>query len=146
MPRMLLLHPDWTFIGQLALPASLLLLAASLLLLTLALARQRRQHGGDLARIFEQLDLLRFDAQQAAAAPASVVPFAPPARSTAASAVAAPAGAAAAYGASDYYAAAQLAARGSSAVEIAGRCGIVNGEARVLVALQQARARRGAKG
>ena len=42
----------------------------------------------------------------------------------------------------DYYAAAQLAARGSSAAEIANRCGIVNGEARVLVALQQARARR----
>ena len=44
--------------------------------------------------------------------------------------------------AGDYYAAAQLAARGSSAAEIANRCGIVNGEARVLVALQQARARR----
>ena len=50
------------------------------------------------------------------------------------------------HGASDYYAAAQLAARGSSAAEIAGRCGIVNAEARVLVALQQARARRVGQG
>ena len=134
MLRFAPLHPDWTLIGSLALPTSLVLLAASLLLLSRALAGQRHALRGELARIFEQLDLLRFDAQQSAlvAAPAAAAP--PPALRAA--------GTGLDRGAGDYNAAAQLAARGSSAAEIAGRCGIVNGEARVLVALQQARARR----
>ena len=138
MLRFSLLHPDWTLLGNLALPASLLLLSASLLLLTRALARQPHALRGELARIFEQLDLLRFDAQQplAPAAPAAAAPL------PASAAPAAAAATAADHGGSDYYAAAQLAAGGSSAADIAGRCGIVNGEARVLVALQQARARR----
>ena len=136
MLRLATLHPDWILIGKLALPASLGLLAASMLLLARALAGQRRALHGELARIFEQLDLLRFDVQQSDAAVATegAVPAPAPALR--------PAGAASDHGASDYYAAAQLAARGSSAAEIADRCGIVNGEARVLVALQQARARR----
>jgi hypothetical protein len=128
------LHPDWITILSAALPASLLLLGLCMLVLSFALRRGHRAHRAELARIFEQLDLLRFDAQQAAAAP-----LAAPAAPAASGVQAAPdlVG-----GAGDYYAAAQLAARGSSAAEIANRCGIVNGEARVLVALQQARARR----
>jgi hypothetical protein len=119
--------------------------------LSFALRRGQRAHSVELARIFEQLDLLRFDTQQAAAAGVdspgtSGSPVAP--RAAGAAREAAQLAALLARepdlvgGAGDYYAAAQLAARGSSAAEIANRCGIVNGEARVLVALQQARARR----
>ena len=42
----------------------------------------------------------------------------------------------------DLYAKSELLRKLDEAVEIANRCGIVNGEARVLVALQQARAKR----
>jgi hypothetical protein len=145
------LHPDWTTILSAALPASLLLLALCILVLSFTLRRGHRAHRTELARVFEQLDLLRFDAQQVAAAAAA----APGSGGVPAAAGAAGAAREAAQlaallarepdlvgGAGDYYAAAQLAARGSSAAEIANRCGIVNGEARVLVALQQARARR----
>jgi len=140
------LHPDWTLILSAALPASLFVLALAVCLLSYALRRGHRTHRAELARIFEQLDLLRFDAQQAAAAAAT------PARASNGEGSADRELLAAvmarepqlASGAGDYYAAAQLAARGSSAAEIADRCGIVNGEARVLVALQQARSRRAA--
>jgi hypothetical protein len=133
------LHPDWVTILSAALPASLLLLALCIFVLSLALRRGHRSHRDELARIFEQLDLLRFDAQTMAANfPAPAAPAAP----GVAVVTGAPAAPDLVGGPGDYYAAAQLAARGSSAAEIANRCGIVNGEARVLVALQQARARR----
>ena len=140
------LQPDWTLILGAALPASLLALALAVCVLSHTLRRGHRAHRAELARIFEQLDLLRFDAQQAATAAAAPSPAAN------GDAVAGREWSAAALarehqlpsGAGDYYAAAQLAARGSSAAEIANRCGIVNGEARVLVALQQARTRRDA--
>ncbi len=144
MSRFHALHPDWALIQAGALPASLLLLAVGLVLLIGALRRSQRTLQAELARIFEQLDLLRFDAQQLAAGTAA--PAATPGVGVAREAALAAAVMARetdiVSGAGDYYAAAQLAARGSSAVEIANRCGIVNGEARVLVALQQARARR----
>jgi hypothetical protein len=141
------LHPDWTLVLSAALPASLLALALALCVLSYTLRRGHRAHRAELARIFEQLDLLRFDTQQAAATSA------PPHDTAAGFAGGTDADTALlaavmarepqlVSGAGDYYAAAQLAARGSSAAEIANRCGIVNGEARVLVALQQARARR----
>ena len=137
------LHPDWTTILSAALPASLLLLALGILVLSFTLRRGHRAHRAELARIFEQLDLLRFDAQQVVAAS---VPAADAAGATTREAAQLASLLARepdlVGGAGDYYAAAQLAARGSSAAEIANRCGIVNGEARVLVALQQARARR----
>ena len=137
------LHPDWTLILSASLPATLLALALAVCVLSYTLRRGHRAHRDELARIFEQLDLLRFDTQQAAATAA-------PLRDTIDGTAADTALLAAVMarepqlvsGAGDYYAAAQLAARGSSAAEIANRCGIVNGEARVLVALQQARARR----
>jgi len=141
------LQPDWTLILSAALPASLLALALAVCALSYALRRGHRSHRAELARIFEQLDLLRFDAQQSAA---TATATAEPPRAASSDAAADSALLAAvmarepqlASGAGDYYAAAQLAARGSSAAEIANRCGIVNGEARVLVALQQARSRR----
>ena len=144
MLKFIHLQPDWALIGSAALPASLLVLAVSLCLLSGVLRRERRALQAELARIFEQLDLLRFDAQQAgpAATPAAAAEPAPAAAPQAAALPAAFLLRSTVQGASDYCAAAELAARGSSAAEIADRCGIVNGEARVLVALQQARARR----
>lgn len=141
------LRLDWVAIGHGAVlmgVAGLVLmagLAVSLWLVGRSMARDHRQLKGELARIFEQLDLLRLDAQQGLAA-TELQPVA--------SAMAAPAAAPLPgavqhreavvqsqtgdyrHDASDYHAAA----------EIAERCGIVGGEARVLVALQQARARR----
>ncbi|MBS0387338.1 MAG: DUF2802 domain-containing protein [Proteobacteria bacterium] len=140
------LHPDWTLILSAALPASLLALALAVFVLGYSLRRGHRTHRAELARIFEQLDLLRFDAQQdAAAATVATAPREANADAAADSALLAAVMAREPQllgGTGDYYAAAQLAARGSSAAEIANRCGIVNGEARVLVALQQARSRR----
>ena len=146
MLRFHALHPDWTLILSAALPASLLALALSLCVLSYTLRRGHRAHRGELARIFEQLDLLRFDAQQAAVAatPIAPAPMVSASREAALAAAVMARETDIVSGAGDYYAAAQLAARGSSAVEIANRCGIVNGEARVLVALQQARAKRAA--
>ena len=146
MLRFHALHPDWTLILSAALPASLLALALSLCVLSYTLRRGHRAQRGELARIFEQLDLLRFDAQQAAvaAAPTAPAPMVSASREAALAAAVMARETDIVSGAGDYYAAAQLAARGSSAVEIANRCGIVNGEARVLVALQQARAKRAA--
>jgi hypothetical protein len=134
------LHPDWITIASAALPASLLLLALCILVLSFTLRRGHRAQRAELARIFEQLDLLRFDAQQVAATSGAAPGAAPRETAQLASQLAREPDLVG--GAGDYYAAAQLAARGSSAAEIANRCGIVNGEARVLVALQQARARR----
>ena len=124
------LQPDWNLIGTAAMPLSLLVLALSLGLLAGSLTRQRNVVNADLARIFEQLDLLRFDAQQTDTAALSPGPSTSAVNADLKGSI------------GDYYAAAQLAARGSTAAEIAERCGIVSGEARVLVALQQARIRR----
>ena len=137
------LQPDWTLILSAALPASLLALALALCVLSFTLRRGQRAHSVELARIFEQLDLLRFDSQQAGAANATVREAdAEPDSDSALMAAVIAREPQLVGGVGDYYAAAQLAARGSSAAEITHRCGIVNGEARVLVALQQARTRR----
>ncbi|MGH8252607.1 MAG: hypothetical protein ACRES2_01120 [Steroidobacteraceae bacterium] len=145
------LHPDWTLILNAALPASLLALALAVCVLSFTLRRGHRTHRAELARIFEQLDLLRFDTQQAGIANSTARESGVVTRSNVDTEMDSDSALMAAVierephivgSVGDYYAAAQLAARGSSAAEIASRCGIVNGEARVLVALQQARTRR----
>ena len=145
------LQPDWTLILSAALPASLLGLALALCLLSHSLRRGHRSHRAELARIFEQLDLLRLDAQQAGDTDGIARERGLGVRTGASADRGSDAALMEAViarephlvgGVGDYYAAEQLAARGSSAAEIANRCGIVNGEARVLVALQQARSRR----
>jgi hypothetical protein len=142
---------DW---GSLANGAVLLTLSGSILLLCRSVTRARTQLQRELARIFEQLDLLRLDAQRQPAGDMSVATAQPERErelpvlaavhgtldATVASSRKSRRGAAAEVG--DYYAAAQLAASGTPINEISERCGIVSGEARVLVALQQARARR----
>jgi len=114
----------------------------------LQMRRTRRRVLGTLERVFEQLDLMRLDAQpqdEPEPEPVRVVAgarTAPPRRAVAPPAPVAPADLA------DYQAAARLAAHGAPLAEIAERCGVVAGEARVLLALQQrvagARARAGA--
>jgi len=122
---------DWS---EAALAGAILALALVLVLELRSTQRLRRLVGQDLARIFEQLDLVRFESQQllqqlpagAAPPPASVPVVAPvPQR-----------------GASDYGIAARLAAAGAGAEEISARAGLAAGEARVLAALQSARAQR----
>ena len=102
----------------------------------LQVRRTRRRVLGSLERVFEQLDLLRLDAQplpvadvpaRHSPAPVQALPVAPAPR-----VVAPPAELA------DYQAAARLAAHGAPLAEIAERCGVVAGEARVLQALQHA--------
>jgi hypothetical protein len=141
---------DWQTIAT---SAAIIGLGGTTLLLWRSLGRIRGVLGRDLERIFEQLDLLRLDAQQLAENSATVpVPAREP-PVLAPSAAATPIGARAASSngvrlsgangeAGDYYAAARLAASGTPISEISERCGIVSGEARVLVALEQARARR----
>ena len=135
---------DWAAINTVLV---IVALGVVTLLLQAQLRRLRRQSNCDLQRVFELLDLMRLDAQeQLAQAPTINPPV-----STTINASYAPTAAASANPVRrdsrgsdelDYRAAARLAERGSSMREIAERCGLVSGEARVLVALQQARAKR----
>jgi hypothetical protein len=104
----------------------------------LQLRRTRRRVLGTLERVFEQLDLMRLDAQpqdEPVLAPVRAPARAPAAaKAVAPSAVRRPAPAAELV---DYQSAARLAAHGAPLAEIADRCGVVAGEARVLLALQQ---------
>ncbi|MGB8692226.1 MAG: DUF2802 domain-containing protein [Steroidobacteraceae bacterium] len=120
---------DWAAINT---ALVLAMLAATTLLLYAQLRGLRVRTARGLERIFEQLDLLRLDAMERASAPSPRV-----ARSEQRAAIATDGVATA-----DYRAATRLAERGTSIQEISERCGLVSGEARVLLALQQARARR----
>jgi len=123
------LHFDWAAINT---GLVLVMLAATTLLLYAQLRGLRLRTACALERIFEQLDLLRLDAIERASAP---LPRA--ARSEQQALIAADGMAAV-----DYRTATRLAERGTSIQEISERCGLVSGEARVLLALQQARAQR----
>jgi hypothetical protein len=122
-----------------------LLLSATALALTLAggaamglqLRRTRRRVLGTLERVFEQLDLMRLDTQPMDEPALAPVPAPAGIRAAAARPVAAPAAPLPPAELADYQAAARLAARGAPLAEIAERCGVVAGEARVLLALQQ---------
>jgi hypothetical protein len=122
---------DWS---EAALAAAILALALVLVLELRSTQRLRRLVGQDLARIFEQLDLVRFENQQLleqrpaeAVRPPPVVPVVTPLPER---------------GRSDYGVAARLAAAGAGAEEISARAGLATGEARVLAALQCARSAR----
>ena len=130
---------DWAAINTTMVLAALV---ALMLPLMMQVRRLRRQSERDLQRIFEQLDLMRLDAQEQLAAD-SARTSAPTVLSAAARSQQPYAVAAASGGVEsvDYRAAARLAERGTSIGEIAARCGLASGEARVLVALKQARAR-----
>lgn len=125
------LNFDWAAINTALVMA---MLAATTLLLYAQLRGLRLRSARALERIFEQLDLLRLDAMERASAPPP-----PPraARSEQRAAIATDGVATV-----DYRTATRLAERGTSIQEISERCGLVSGEARVLLALQQARAQR----
>jgi len=138
------LRIDWVAVNT---ALVIIALAAVTVLLQAQLRRLRRQSSCDLQRVFELLDLMRLDTQEQMALAPTVNP---PVEAHYALAPAAPPpperpSPAAVRGISedvDYRTAARLAERGTSMREIAERCGLASGEARVLIALQQARAKR----
>jgi len=136
-----------------ALAAAVIALGVVLLMELRCMLRLRRVVDNQLGRVFEQLDLLRFETQQllegqqaaqprqaeraATTAPSPAVAAPPPATS----AVKAPVSPAGAPG-PIYQNAAAMAASGLSGRQIAERLGLAAGEARLLASLAQARARR----
>ena len=128
---------------QPVLAAAMLVMCAVLLTQWRAVIRLRTLLQGDLARIFEQMDLLRFDSQQlstatpvASNATAAVPTLAPAATRASREAVT--------LHGEDYAAALELAARGADQREITARCGLGLAEARILVAMHGTAARRSA--
>jgi hypothetical protein len=94
----------------------------------------------ELSRIFEQIDLLRLDTMQSAEEPAAVP--AAPSEARAAEHVVTFQRATALPNGEAYAAALELAARGADQGELTARCGLGRDEARILVAMQNASARR----
>jgi hypothetical protein len=135
------LRVDWPLLLS-AIAVGITLLGS--LTLGLQIRRTRRRVLMNLERVFEELDLLRLEAQPETAAAPALSPAVQRSAPTPASA-APPAGARQPFVRApqapaelvDYQAAARLAARGAPLAEIAERCGVVAGEARVLMALQR---------
>jgi hypothetical protein len=117
-------------LSESALAAAVLALGLVMLLELRSLGRLRNTVARDLSRVFEQLDLLRFDSQQLIEVQASVPPplprLAPIPTDNAA----------------DLARISRLAAEGVAVKEIADRCSLPAGEARLLLALQTAQTRR----
>lgn len=115
-------------LNQAVLLAAVLVTAVSLLSQWRWSRRTRQLLQRDLERIFEQVDLMRFDVQQQPATE-GVVFAAPATRPTAP-------------GPNPGYATAlELAADGASEKEITARCGLSAAEARILVAMRGLRGR-----
>ena len=133
---MTLLHE----VSQTALAAAVLTLGLVMLLQLRAIARLRRSMEAGLARVFEQLDRQQSIEAQALASSAPAQPAAsirpPPAERHAAEELTPQAPARA------YTNATALASHGLRPEEIATRCGLPAGEARLLASLASARKRR----
>ena len=124
-------------ISQSALAAAVVTLGLVILLELRSIKLLRRSVDNSMGRVFEQLDLLRFDQQsETDTAQPSVVRAAMPASAASAPVAAAPAAGNA------YAAAAALASTGMRPEEIAQRCGLGAGEARLLASLAAARGSR----
>jgi hypothetical protein len=121
-------------ISQSALAAAVVTLGLVILLELRSIKHLRRSVDNNLGRVFEQLDLLRLEQQPEAGLQRNGAPARP--SEHAASQTAAPAAAGNAY-----TAAAALASTGMRAEEIAQRCGLAAGEARLLASLAAARTR-----
>ncbi|MFI4869807.1 MAG: DUF2802 domain-containing protein [Steroidobacterales bacterium] len=139
---MIVLHE----VSQTALAAAVLTLGLVILLELRSIVRLRRTMDAGLARVFEQLDLVRLDAQQSLEAQAHVcvapAPVGPPAPALPAERPAAEDLAAQPPGINAYTSAATLASHGLRPEEIATRCGLPAGEARLLASMASARKRR----
>jgi hypothetical protein len=121
-------------ISQTALAAAVVTLGVVILLELRSIKLMRHAMDAHLGRVFEQLDLLRFDQQPVAIKPnegttasKTIVPAATPAPSS---------------GGDAYAAAAALASTGMRPEDIAQRCGLAAGEARLLASLAAARVSR----
>jgi hypothetical protein len=119
-------------ISQSALAAAIVALGLVILLELRSIKMLRRSMDSNLGRVFEQLDLMRFEQQPAEASSAK----AGAGRALAPATTAAAAGPAAG---NAYAAAAALASSGMQPHEIAQRCGLAAGEARLLASLAAAR-------
>jgi hypothetical protein len=118
-------------ISQSALATAVLTLGVVILLELRSIKQLRRTMDKSMGRVFEQLDLLRFDNQpgeSAARQPATVRPLV-----TAANPNSPPTNG------NPYAAAAALASTGMRPEEIAQRCGLAAGEARLLASMAAAR-------
>jgi hypothetical protein len=138
-----------------ALAAAVITLGVVLMMELRSVMRLRQVMDNHLARVFEQLDLLRFETQQllegqqalpaagasSAVAPGSESASAAPTLQPNPDRLASPLMPQIASGAL-YRNAAAMAATGASSREIAERLGLASGEARLLSSLAQARARR----
>jgi hypothetical protein len=124
-------------ISQSALAVAVAILGAVILLELRSIKLLRRAFDTQLGRVFEQLDLMRFESQQPADADSRVAQPAAPGQPASQSAVPSPHA-----GGNAYAAAAALASSGMRAEEIAQRCGLAAGEARLLASLAAARSRR----
>jgi hypothetical protein len=136
------LQLDWIHaISQSSLAAAVSILGLVILLELRSIKMLRRALDAQLGRVFEQLDMMRFESQQ----PVRLDSRAPQVR---AAQDAAGAGASPSLepvlGGNAYAAAAALASTGMSSEEIARRCGLGAGEARLLASMAAARSRRGA--
>jgi hypothetical protein len=133
------LQMNWLHeISQSALAAAIVILGVVILLELRSIKLLKRAMEAHLGRVFEQLDLLRFEKQPievestASNSPSATLPLtAATSPSTAGNA---------------YAAAAALAATGMPPEEIARRCGLAAGEARLLVSLAAARNGRRSEG
>jgi hypothetical protein len=121
-------------ISQSALAAAVVTLGVVILLELRSIKLLKRSMDNNLGRVFEQLDLLRLEQQPEDGAQRDSAAARAPAH--AGGPVAAPAAAGNAY-----TAAAALASTGMRAEEIAQRCGLAAGEARLLASLAAARTR-----
>jgi len=133
------LQMNWLHeISQSALAAAIVILGVVILLELRSIKLLKRAMDVHLGRVFEQLDLLRFEKQPIEVKTGDDAPRA--------SVPAQPAAASSPTAANAYAAAAALASTGMTAEEIARRCGLAAGEARLLASLAAARSGRRSEG
>ncbi|HEX4377867.1 MAG TPA: DUF2802 domain-containing protein [Steroidobacteraceae bacterium] len=130
-------QPNWIHaISESALALAILILGVVIMLELRSIRSMKRNLDTHLARVFEQLDLLRLDqsAGQSAQEPLRIVPVPV--------AAVAPLASLASSGSNPYATAAAMASSGMGADEIARRCGLAAGEARLLASLAAAKSGR----
>ncbi len=134
------LQPNWIHaISESALAAAILILGLVIMLELRSIRSMKRNLDTHLARVFEQLDLLRLDhSSREESADRRMMPV-PVAAVTPAAVTPVPLSS---IGDNPYAAAASLASSGMSAEEIARRCGLAAGEARLLASLAAAKSSR----
>jgi hypothetical protein len=124
-------------LSQSALAAAVVILGLVILLELRSIKLLKRAMDLHLGRVFEQLDLLRFEKQPIEVKSNETAPRSAPAGASASTPPT---------GGNPYAAAAALASTGMSPEEIARRCGLAAGEARLLASLAAARGSRRSEG